>query len=131
MENKVDVEPVRSQSMSTVTIDIETPRALLPEPNTPKFNPGPLGLSAFGLSTFIASVFNLGVGFPAGSPVQVISGVAIFYGDCMQTIAGLLEFYLGNKLSATTLTSYGAFWLSYGAMLIPSFGITAALAAAP
>ncbi|KAF9343529.1 hypothetical protein BGX26_005603 [Mortierella sp. AD094] len=123
-ETKTDVEPKRSQSMSTGTIDIEALRTLLPQPYTPKFNPGPLGL-------VVASVFNLGIGFPDGAPVNVLTGLAIFYGGLMQTIAGLLEFYIGNNLSATTLTSYGAFWLSYGAILIPSFGIGPALAAAP
>ncbi|KAF9355611.1 hypothetical protein BGX26_006336 [Mortierella sp. AD094] len=115
---KIDLEAMNGQS---ITIDIETLRALIPQPYTPKFNPGPLGLSAFGLSTC----------FPDGAPVNVLTGLAIFYGGLMQTIAGLLEFYIGNNLSATTLTSYGAFWLSYGAILIPSFGIGPALAAAP
>ncbi|KAF9169737.1 hypothetical protein BGX20_009893, partial [Mortierella sp. AD010] len=47
-EAKIDLEAMSGQS---ITIDIETLRALVPQPYTPKFNPGPLGLSAFGLST--------------------------------------------------------------------------------
>ncbi|KAF8975056.1 hypothetical protein BGZ46_009480 [Entomortierella lignicola] len=130
-DTKVDIEAVRAQSMTNTNIDIEALRDLIAQPYTPKFNPGPLGLSAFAMSTFVASVLNLGVGFPAGSPVQIITGLAIFYGGGVQTVAGLLEFYVGNTLSATTLISYGAFWLSYGAILIPSFGIAEALATAP
>ncbi|KAG0006660.1 hypothetical protein BGZ80_005186, partial [Entomortierella chlamydospora] len=130
-EIKADIETMTNQSTASHNIDIEALRTLLHQPYTPKFNPGPLGLSAFGLSTFVASVFNLGVGFPDGAPTSVLTGLAIFYGGLMQTIAGLLEFYIGNNLSATTLTSYGGFWLSYGAILIPSFGIGATLAALP
>ncbi|KAF9202628.1 hypothetical protein BGZ49_007240 [Haplosporangium sp. Z 27] len=92
-------------------------------PPTPIINPGPLGLSAFALTTFVLSLFNLGAGVPSGGPVEVVTGLAVFYGGIAQILAGMWEFKVGNNFGATAFTSYGAFWLSYAAILIPSFGI--------
>jgi len=86
-------------------------------------NPGPLGLSAFALTTFVLSLFNLGVGVASGGPVQVVTGLACFYGGLAQILAGMWEFKVGNNFGATAFTSYGSFWLSYAAILIPGFGI--------
>ncbi|KAF9351482.1 hypothetical protein BGX26_010514 [Mortierella sp. AD094] len=86
-------------------------------------NPGPLGLSAFALTTFVLSLFNLGAGVPSGGPVEVVTGLAVFYGGIAQILAGMWEFKVGNNFGATAFTSYGAFWLSYAAILIPSFNI--------
>jgi len=38
-------------------------------------------------------------------------------------LAGMWEFKVGNNFGATAFTSYGAFWLSYAAILIPGFGV--------
>ncbi|KAF9435581.1 hypothetical protein BGZ76_005955 [Entomortierella beljakovae] len=100
-------------------------------PATPIANPGPLGLSAFALTTFILSLFNMGAGVPSGGPVQVVTGHAVFYGGITQILAGMWEFKVGNNFGATAFTSYGAFWLSYAAILIPGFGIVPAYASAP
>ncbi|KAI8604073.1 GPR1/FUN34/yaaH family-domain-containing protein, partial [Dissophora ornata] len=96
-----------------------------------KINPGPLGLSAFALTTFVLSLFNLGAGVPSGGPVTVVTGLALFYGGLTQILAGMWEFKVGNNFGATAFTSYGAFWLSYAAILIPGFGIVPAYANAP
>ncbi|KAG0214938.1 hypothetical protein BGX28_001144 [Mortierella sp. GBA30] len=97
----------------------------------PTINPGPLGLSAFALTTFVLSVFNLGAGVPSGGPVQVVTGLALFYGGFAQILAGMWEFKVGNNFGATAFTSYGAFWLSYAAILVPGFGIVAGYTGAP
>ncbi|KAG0306692.1 hypothetical protein BGZ98_001893 [Dissophora globulifera] len=86
-------------------------------------NPGPLGLSAFAMTTFVLSMFNVGAGVPSGGPVEVVTGLAVFYGGTAQILAGMWEFKAGNTFGATAFTSYGAFWLSYAAILIPGFGI--------
>ena len=52
--------------------------------------------------------------------------LACFYGGLVQFLAGLFEFVTGNTFGFTALTSYGAFWLSYGAIFIERFGIAAA-----
>ena len=41
-------------------------------------------------------------------------GVAIFTGGLNTILAGMWEFVQGNTFAATTFTSYGAFYLSFG-----------------
>ncbi|KAF9953814.1 hypothetical protein BGZ70_000112, partial [Mortierella alpina] len=73
-------------------------------PVTPSIKPGPLGLSAFALTTFVLSLFNLGAGVPSGGPVQVVTGLACFYGGFAQILAGMWEFKIGNNFGATAFT---------------------------
>ncbi len=88
-------------------------------------NPGPLGLCAFALTTFVLSVVN--AGWFTGVVPNVVVGVALFYGGIAQICAGMWEFKTGNTFGATAFTSYGAFWLSFGAIFVPGFGILDAL----
>lgn len=74
-------------------------------------DPGPLGLAAFALTTFVLSVFNAGF-VPAGAQ-PVVFGVAFFYGGLAQIIAGVMEFFKNNTFGALAFTSYGAFWMAY------------------
>ena len=53
--------------------------------------------------------------------------MALFYGGLAQLCAGMWEFRRNNTFGATAFTSYGAFWLSYAAILIPGTGILAAI----
>ncbi len=84
-------------------------------------NPSPLGLCGFALTTFVLSSINAGW-FSAGA-TTVIVGLALFYGGAAQFCAGMWEFKTGNTFGATAFTSYGAFWLSFAAILIPGTGI--------
>lgn len=91
-------------------------------------NPAPLGLSAFALTTFVLSLINAGVIVPAvGAGTEVIVGLALFYGGLGQILAGMWEFKAGNTFGATAFTSFGGFWLSFGVIFIPGFGILAAI----
>ena len=45
---------------------------------------------------------------------NVMVGVAIFTGGLNTILAGMWEFVQGNTFAATTFTSYGAFYLSFG-----------------
>lgn len=54
---------------------------------------------------------------------NVVVGLAMFYGGLVQLIAGIWEIALENTFGATALCSYGGFWLSFGAIYIPWFGI--------
>jgi succinate-acetate transporter protein len=45
----------------------------------------------------------------------------VFYGGIAQFAAGMWEFRSGNTFGATAFTSYGAFWLSFAALLLPGF----------
>src|SRR5215467_12475260 len=88
-------------------------------------NPGPLGLSAFALTTFVLSTANAGLYTGASGVV----GLALFYGGLAQLVAGIMEFRTGNTFGATAFCSYGAFWLALGFILLPGSGILASLAA--
>jgi uncharacterized protein len=72
-------------------------------------DPGPLGLAAFALTTFVLSCMNTGI-FKAE---PVVFGLALFYGGAGQLIAGIWEFAKGNTFGATAFVSYGAFWMSF------------------
>lgn len=74
-------------------------------------DPGPLGLAAFALTTFVLSMFNSGLMGGGGEPI--VFGLAFAYGGLAQLLAGMWEFRTGNTFGATAFTSYGAFWLSF------------------
>jgi uncharacterized protein len=77
-------------------------------------DPGPLGLGAFALTTFVLSMFNAGLVSHAGEPV--VLGLALAYGGIAQ-LAGMWEFRTGNTFGAVAFSSFGAFWLSYWALV--------------
>ncbi|GAB3654406.1 acetate uptake transporter [Nocardioides korecus] len=74
-------------------------------------DPGPLGLAAFALTTFVLSLVNAGL-LPA-SVEPVVFGLALAYGGGAQLLAGMWEFTKGNVFGATAFSSYGAFWISF------------------
>ena len=80
-------------------------------------NPGPLGLCGFALTTFVLSMVNNGVLKEAD--LGAVIGLALFYGGLAQLLAGMWEFRAGNTFGATAFASYGAFWLSFAALLVP------------
>jgi succinate-acetate transporter protein len=78
-------------------------------------DPAPLGLAAFALTTFVLSMFNADLVSKAGEPV--VLGLALGYGGIAQILAGMWEFRTGNTFGAVAFTSFGAFWLSYWALV--------------
>ncbi len=82
---------------------------------TPIADPGPLGLAAFALTTFVLSMFNANLVGAGGEPV--VFGLAFAYGGIAQFAAGMWEFRTGNTFGAVAFTSYGAFWLSFWAFV--------------
>jgi uncharacterized protein len=82
---------------------------------TPIADPGPLGLAAFALTTFVLSMFNANLMGAGGEPV--VFGLAFAYGGLAQFAAGMWEFKTGNTFGAVAFTSYGAFWLSFWAFV--------------
>src|ERR1700733_14061178 len=83
-------------------------------------DPGPLGLAAFALTTFILSMFNAGLVSHAGEPV--VLGVALAYGGIAQLLAGMWEFRAGNTFGAVAFSSFGAFWISYFVLVMFNAG---------
>src|SRR5580700_2103381 len=76
----------------------------------PVADPGPLGLAAFALTTFLLSIVNARwtVGNSAGT---AFLGYALAYGGAAQLLAGMWEFRNRNVFGATAFSSYGAFWI--------------------
>ncbi len=74
-------------------------------------DPGPLGLAAFAMTTFVLSCIRADL-IPA-SLEGTVFGLAFFYGGLAQFIAGMWEFVRGNTFGAVAFTSFGAFWLSF------------------
>ena len=85
-------------------------------PSRPAWNasiadPGPLGLAAFAMTTFVLSCVRADL-IPATLEGTVF-GLAFFYGGLVQLLAGMWEFVRGNTFGAVAFSSYGAFWLSF------------------
>ena len=75
-------------------------------------DPGPLGLAAFAMTTFVLSVFNANIiGLPALE--AVVLPLALFYGGAVQILAGMWEFRKNNTFGALAFSSYGAFWITF------------------
>ena len=78
-------------------------------------DPAPLGLAGFALTTFVLSAVNAGVVHKGVEPV--VFGLALAYGGAAQLLAGMWEFKKGNTFGATAFSSYGAFWISFWALV--------------
>ena len=78
-------------------------------------DPGPLGLAGFAMTTFVLSMFNANIVSDAGEPV--VLGLALAYGGIAQLLAGMWEFRTGNTFGAVAFSSYGAFWISFWALV--------------
>ena len=78
-------------------------------------DPGPLGLAGFAMTTFVLSMFNADLVNKGGEPV--VLGLALAYGGVAQLLAGMWEFRTGNTFGAVAFTSFGAFWISYWALV--------------
>jgi succinate-acetate transporter protein len=74
-------------------------------------DPGPVGLAAFAMTTFVLSVFNTNMVSSTLAPS--VLGLALFYGGGVQVLAGMWEFRKGNTFGALAFSSFGAFWLSF------------------
>lgn len=78
-----------------------------------------MGLTGFGGTTLILQFHNLG-----WCDVGPVFWSAIFFGGLMQLVAGFLEFLTGNNFGFAAFSTYGAFWLALGGIMISSnYGI--------
>jgi uncharacterized protein len=60
-------------------------------------------------------MFNAGLVAKSAEPV--VLGLALAYGGVAQILAGMWEFRTGNTFGAVAFTSFGAFWISYWALV--------------
>jgi len=88
-------------------------------------NPAPLGLAAFATTTFVLSMCNVNTRGLNSTP-NIVVGMAFAYGGLAQLLAGMWEFACGNTFGATAFSTYGAFWISFGCIYVPWFGILSA-----
>ncbi|HEY8910562.1 MAG TPA: acetate uptake transporter [Desulfosporosinus sp.] len=79
-------------------------------------DPGPLGLAAFALTTFILSMSNAQL-VPKELGTLFVP-LALFYGGLAQVLAGMWEFKKNNTFGAVAFTTYGSFWLGLGTTVI-------------
>jgi succinate-acetate transporter protein len=77
-------------------------------------DPGPLGLGAFAMTTFVLSMFNSNL--VSGKGLPVVLGLALAYGGIVQLLAGMWEFRTGNTFGAVAFCSFGGFWISFWAL---------------
>lgn len=81
----------------------------------PVANAGPLGLSAFAITTFLLSMVNAGLLAKGAEPI--VFGMALMVGGLAQVLAGMWEFHAGNTFAGTAFVAYGTFWLSFWALV--------------
>lgn len=87
-------------------------------------NASPMGLFAFGTTTFILSLINAGARGVSGDSIVV--GSALFYGGMIQTIAGIWELIVENTWGATVFSAYGGYWMSFGVIHMDGFNVASA-----
>ena len=94
----------------SVSEDREVTPAVQAAPSPGIADPGPLGLAAFALTTFLLSAVNAHWtnGNSAGT---AFLGYALAYGGIVQLLAGMWEFRRGNVFASTAFSSYGGFWI--------------------
>src|ERR1700741_3101714 len=84
--------------------------AVQPAASAPSIaDPGPLGLAAFALTTFLLSAAN--AKWMGNATGDAWLGYAFAYGGLCQLLAGMWEFKNKNVFGATAFSSYGAFWI--------------------
>ncbi|KAI5458151.1 GPR1/FUN34/yaaH family-domain-containing protein [Mariannaea sp. PMI_226] len=92
-------------------------------------NPTPIALVGF-LLAFTPLTCDLMAWRGAGGSGAASNGPYVFMGGLLMVIGGVLEWVLGNSFSSIVFCSFGGFWFSYGATLIPAFAAYASYAPA-
>ncbi|KAH7133361.1 GPR1/FUN34/yaaH family-domain-containing protein [Dactylonectria estremocensis] len=92
-------------------------------------NPTPIALVGF-LLAFTPLSCDLMGWRGAGGSGAASNGAYIFMGGLLMLIGGILEWVLGNSFPAVVFCTFGGFWFSYGATLIPAFASYASYAPA-
>ena len=87
-------------------------------------NPGPLGLTAFGMTTLLLNFQNAGI----IKMSAMILSTGFFLGGAAQVIAGIMEWKKNSTFGMTAFLSYGFFWLTFvGLFAFPKWmGVAAA-----
>lgn len=92
-------------------------------------NAAPLGLMAYANITFLVALINIHTRHVTEPNIGII--LAYSFGGFAQICAGVWEIACENTFGATTLSGMGAFWIEYGILLTPGFGIAEAYSKYP
>jgi len=88
-------------------------------------NPTPLAIVGFLLS--LTPLSNILLGWHgSGGLGAAETGVYFFFGGLLMILGGFLEFILGNTFPFVVFSSFGAFWLAFGATLTPYYNASIA-----
>lgn len=79
-------------------------------------NPAPLGLAGFGLTTLILNIVNADL--IAKESIGMVLPAGLLYGGLAQFLAGMWEMKKNNTFGFTAFSSFGAFWMALGIMII-------------
>ena len=98
-------------------MSVSEDRTIQPSPTTPApvsgiADPGPLGLAAFALTTFLLSARN--AGWMSSTTGDAWIPFALAYGGLAQLLAAMWEFRNRNVVGATGFGTFGAFWIGLG-----------------
>ena len=98
-------------------MSVSEDRTVQPSPTTPApvlgiADPGPLGLAAFALTTFLLSARN--AGWMSSATGSAWLPFALAYGGLAQLLAAMWEFRNRNVVGATAFGTFGAFWVGLG-----------------
>ncbi|CCG85162.1 GPR1/FUN34/yaaH family protein [Taphrina deformans PYCC 5710] len=92
-------------------------------------NPAPLGLFAFSFSTFLLGLVNLRT--QGVTETTALVGPFLMYSGLMMSITAIFELISGNTFGATAFGTFAGFFLSLGAIILPSFGTYTAFSTQP
>jgi succinate-acetate transporter protein len=79
-------------------------------------NPTPVGVAGFALTTFTLGLYTSGWFNPAGA--LLVPFLALFYGGLTQFLAGWFAVARGDLFPGAFMTTYGAFWFTYAALIL-------------
>ncbi|CAG8979934.1 hypothetical protein HYALB_00013518 [Hymenoscyphus albidus] len=90
-------------------------------------NPTPLGLMGFVISALtFASVL---MGWGGATSLVGVVGIFYFTGPVLLLLSCIFEWIMGNFFSMLVMGMFGVFWLSFGLIQTPSWGIAASYSA--
>lgn len=86
-------------------------------------NPTPLGLMGFIISATTFAAIMMGWG--GATTLTGVVGIFYFTGPVLLLLATIFEWIMGNFLSMMVMGMFAVFWLSFGVLETPSWGIAA------
>ncbi|TVY83412.1 Protein alcS [Lachnellula suecica] len=86
-------------------------------------NPTPLGLMGFVISALTFSAILMGWG--GATTLVGVAGIFYFTGPVLLVLAMIFEWIMGNFFSMMVMGMFAVFWLSFGVLETPSWGIAA------